>query len=245
MSEVVGADETLDILCGGGIEVVQKKTGYRFSIDAILLANFIRVKKHERVLDIGTGCGIIPIYMSRRGCKNEMVGVEIQEDLYNVALKNRILSSCDNVAFLHDDIKSCFRALKKTPFHVVVSNPPYTGERTGRQSPGSSRLVARYESRLNLSDLTSISSDLLYKKGRFYVIYPSRRLGEVISTARSNKLEPKRLRFIYPQKEKESNLFLAEFIKEGGIGTTVEKPLYIYENGRYTDEINSYYALED
>jgi len=174
-----------------------------------------------------------------------MFGLEIQEDLYDVALKNRMLSSCDNVTFLHDDIKSCYRTLKKTPFHIVVSNPPYTGERTGRQSPGSSRLVARYESRLNLSDLTSISSALLYKKGRFYVIYPSRRLGEVISTARSNKLEPKRLRFIYPQKEKESNLFLAEFIKEGGIGTTVEKPLYIYENSRYTDEINSYYALED
>ena len=245
MSRFVGPDETVDILCQGGIEVIQKKAGYRFSIDAILLANFVRTKKHERVLDIGTGCGIIPIYMSRKGCQNEMVGVEIQKDLYEVALKNKMLSSCSNVTYLHDDIKSCFNALKKTPFHVVISNPPYTAERTGRQCPVPPRLVARHESHLSLSDLTSISSALLYKKGRFYVIYPSRRLGELINTARFAKLELKRLRFVYPRKEKGSNLFLAEFMKEGGMGTTVEKPLYIYENGGYTAEIDSYYALEE
>jgi len=245
MSRFVGPDETVDILCQGRIEVIQKKAGYRFSIDPILLANFVRTKKHERILDIGTGCGIIPIYMSRKGCQNEMVGVEIQKDLYEVALKNKMLSSCSNVTYLHDDIKSCFNALKKTPFHVVISNPPYTAERTGRQCPVPSRLVARHESHLSLSDLTSISSALLYKKGRFYVIYPSRRLGELINTARFAKLELKRLRFVYPRKEKGSNLFLAEFMKEGGMGTTVEKPLYIYENGGYTAEIDSYYALEE
>lgn len=242
MRQLIGPDETIDILCQGGLEIIQKKTGYRFSIDPILLANFVRTKKHERILDIGTGCGIIPIYMSRRGCQNEMVGVEIQKDLYDVAIKNKTLNRCDNVTYLHDDIGSSLSILKRTPFHVVVSNPPYTRQKTGRQSPGPSRLVARYESHLNLSDLTSISSALLYKKGRFYVIYPSRRLGELIGAARVNKLELKRVRFVYPRKETGSNLFLAEFIKEGGMGTTVEKPLYIYENGRYTDEINSYYA---
>jgi len=245
MRQLIGPDETIDILCQGGLEIIQKKAGYRFSIDPILLANFVRTKKHERILDIGTGCGIIPIYMSRKGCQNEMVGVEIQKDLYEVALKNKMLSSCSNVTYLHDDIKSCFNALKKTPFHVVISNPPYTAERTGRQCPVPSRLVARHESPLSLSDLTSISSALLYKKGRFYVIYPSRRLGELINTARFAKLELKRLRFVYPRKEKGSNLFLAEFMKEGGMGTTVEKPLYIYENGGYTAEIDSYYALEE
>ena len=231
MSRFVGPDETVDILCQGRIEVIQKKAGYRFSIDAILLANFVRTKKHERVLDIGTGCGIIPIYMSRKGCQNEMVGVEIQKDLYEVALKNKMLSSCSNVTYLHDDIKSCFNALKKTPFHVVISNPPYTAERTGRQCPVPSRLVARHESHLSLSDLTSISSALLYKKGRFYVIYPSRRLASS-STLHVSPVGAKAVAVpCIPRKEKGSNLFLAEFMKEGGMGTTVENPLHLRETG--------------
>ena len=103
--------------------------------------------------------------------------------------------------------------------------------------------MARYETSLHLSDLISVSSSLLYKKGRFYVIYPSRRLGELISVAASYKLEAKRLRFVHPKKNEEANLFLAEFIKEGGVGTSVEQPLYIFENSRYTDEVKGYYTL--
>lgn len=244
MDEKLGPDETLDILCNERLRVIQKKHGYRFSIDAILLANFVVLKKHERLLDIGTGCGIIPTYIAKKGYGNEMVGVEIQKDLYDVALKNRILNNCDQVTFLHGDIESKSKVLKTSPFHVVVSNPPYTKERSGRVSPQPSRLVARYESSLNLERLVSIASSLLYKRGRFYVIYPSRRLGEIISTARDNRLELKRVRFIYPRKKEGSNLFLAEFAKGGGIGTTVETPLYIYENDRYTEEVKGYYVLE-
>ncbi|OPX98920.1 MAG: tRNA1(Val) (adenine(37)-N6)-methyltransferase [Syntrophorhabdus sp. PtaU1.Bin002] len=244
MSEVLGPDETLDILCNERLRIIQKKQGYRFSIDAILLAHFVVLKKHERLLDIGTGCGIIPAYIVKKGYRNEMVGVEIQKDLYDVALKNKILNNCDQVTFLHGDIGSKSKDLKTSPFHVVVSNPPYTKERSGRTSPQPSRLVARYESFLNLESLVSIAASLLYKKGRFYVIYPSRRLGEIISAARDNKLELKRVRFIHPRKKQGSNLFLAEFIKDGGIGTAIEAPLYIYENGQYTDEVKGYYILE-
>ncbi|HBA53436.1 MAG TPA: SAM-dependent methyltransferase [Syntrophorhabdus aromaticivorans] len=244
MAERLGPDETLDILCNERLRIIQKKQGYRFSIDAILLANFVVLKTHERLLDIGTGCGIIPTYIARKGYRNEMVGVEIQKDLYDVALKNKTLNNCDQVTFLHGDVGLKSKDLKNHPFHVVVSNPPYTKERSGRTSPQPSRLVARYESSLNLEELVSIASSLLYKRGRFYVIYPSRRLGEIISAARAGKLEPKRVRFIHPRKEEGSNLFLAEFVKEGGIGTAVETPLYIYENSQYTDEVKGYYVLE-
>ncbi|OPY83345.1 MAG: tRNA1(Val) (adenine(37)-N6)-methyltransferase [Syntrophorhabdus sp. PtaU1.Bin153] len=244
MNEIPGPDETLDVLCNEQLKVIQKKKGYRFSIDAILLANFVVLKKHERLLDIGTGCGIIPAYIAKKGYRNEMVGVEIQKDLYDIALKNRILNNCDQVTFIHDDIGSKSQDLKTSPFHVIVSNPPYTKERSGRTSPQPSRFVARYESSLNLERLVSIASSLLYKKGRFYVIYPSRRLGEIIGAARDNRLELKRTRFIHPRKKQGSNLFLAEFIKDGGIGATIEAPLYIYENGQYTDEVKGYYILE-
>ena len=243
MTEVVGQDETLDILCEDRLQIIQRRDGYRFSIDAILLANFITLKKHERLLDIGSGCGIMPIYMSKKGFANEMLGVEIQKDLYNASLRNKTLNSCANVDFTCGDITSWAQTLKRSPFHVVISNPPYTKERTGRKSPYHSRLVARYETSLHLSDLISVSSSLLYKKGRFYVIYPSRRLGELISVAASYKLEAKRLRFVHPKKNEGANLFLAEFIKEGGVGTSVEQPLYIFENSRYTDEVKGYYTL--
>jgi tRNA1Val (adenine37-N6)-methyltransferase len=238
-------DETLDLLCEEKLKFIQKKEGYRFSIDAVLLANFVTLKKNERLLDIGTGCGIIPIYMTKKGCSNEMVGVEIQEQLFNTALKNKELNHCDNVLFLMGDIGSLAGELKRRPFHVVLSNPPYTKAKTGRKSPGDSRRIARYESHLDLTALMSLSSALLFKKGRLYVIYPSKRLGEVVDSARSNRLEPKRIRFIHPRKNEPSNLFLAEFIKEGGIGTTIEPPLYIYENGHYTEEVKDYYLLRN
>lgn len=243
MNEKIGKDETLDIVCDEKLRIIQKREGYRFSIDPILLANFIILKKDERLLDIGTGCGIIPIYESKRGYKNYMLGIEIQEELFQLALKNKKLNHCENIQFSKGDIKSSAKELKRTPFHVITSNPPYTKESTGRKSPKHSRCIARYESQLDLLSLLSISSSLLYKKGRLYVIYPSKRLGELIYIGKINKLEPKRLRFVYPKKGEGSNLFLAEFIKEGGVGITIEKPLYIYENGHYTEEVKAYYFL--
>jgi len=243
MIEAVGQDETLDYLCEDKLRLIQKKDGYRFSIDTILLANFINLKKHERLLDIGSGCGIMPIYMSKKGYMNKMLGVEIQKDLFDVSLRNKNGNNCENIDFIYGDITSCAQNLKKSPFHVVVSNPPYTKSRTGRKSPGHSRLLARHETSLNLPCLISASSSLLFKKGRFYVIYPSRRLGELVCAAKLGKLELKRLRFVYSKKNGKANLFLAEFMKEGGVGTTIEQPLYIYENCSYTDEVKSYYAL--
>jgi tRNA1Val (adenine37-N6)-methyltransferase len=244
MTEAVARDETLDFLCEDRLTFIQKKDGYRFSIDAILLANFVTLKKHERLLDIGSGCGIMPVYMSGKGYSNTMLGVEIQKELFDISLRNKAINNFDNIDFIHGDILSCVKNLKKSPFHVVVSNPPYTKSRTGRKSPHHSRLLARYEISLDLPGLISVSSALLFKKGRFYVIYPARRLGELVCAAKTGRLELKRLRFVYPRKNEEANLFMAEFIKEGGIGTTIEQPLYIYENSGYTEEIKRYYTLQ-
>jgi tRNA1Val (adenine37-N6)-methyltransferase len=244
MEMQIEEDETLDILCNDTLKIIQKKDGYRFSIDAILLSCFVTLKKRETLLDIGTGCGIMPIYISKRGFTNPMVGIEIQEELFVTAQKNRELNGLENLQFLYGDIRLLTETLKKTFFHVIVSNPPYTKKHSGRKSPGQSRLIARYESQIDLENLLSISSALLGKKGRLYLVYPSKRLGELIYTARKHRLEPKRLRFIHPKKEETANLFLAEFIKEGGIEVTIEKPLYIYDNDRYTEEIESYYLLK-
>jgi tRNA1Val (adenine37-N6)-methyltransferase len=239
----IEGDETLDILCKETLKIIQKKDGYRFSIDAILLSSFVTLKKYETLLDIGTGCGIVPIYMSKKGLSNPMLGIEIQDELFITAQKNKELNKCENVRFMRGDIKLLADTLKKSFFHVIVSNPPYTKERTGRQSPKQSRLIARYESQIDLETLLSISSALLDKKGRLYLIYPSRRLGELVYAAKKHRLEPRRLRFIHPKREETANLFLAELIKEGGTEVTIEKPLYIYDNDRYTEEVESYYLL--
>jgi tRNA1Val (adenine37-N6)-methyltransferase len=244
MHETGGADETLDLLCGEELKIFQGKEGYRFSIDAILLANFVRLKKGERLLDIGTGCGIIPIYMTKKGFQNPMTGVELQPGLFRVALKNKAANGCGNVEFLLCDVREGLKEMTKNRFSVVVCNPPYTRRGSGRTSPDNSRHTARYESELDLALLLSLASSLLSSKGRFSLIYPSKRVGELLYHAKSHRLEPKRLRFIHPRDGEESNLFLAEFLKDGGTGTRVEKPLVIHKDRLYTDEVQSYYSLK-
>lgn len=237
-------DETLDILCDDRLQIIQKKDGYRFSVDAFLLAQFVTLKKYENLLDIGTGCGIIPVYLSKRGYDNAMLGIEIQEDLFQTALKNKDLNDCRNVQFIHGDIKLFTESLKRTQFRVIVVNPPYTKAYTGRKNPKQSRLIARHEMYIDLPDLMSISSSLLNKKGRLYMIYPSRRCAELIYVAKSSRLEPKRLRFIHPRNAEKANLLLAEFAKDAGTEVSIEKPLYIYDNDHYSEEIESYYHLK-
>ncbi len=246
MRDIVGKDETLDILCNEHLKIVQKKTGYRFSIDAVLLAAFVVLKKHERLLDIGSGCGIIPIYIAKKGCTNNMTGVEIQRDLYETAQKNRAINECEkHIHFINADIRSLLKDMKKTPFHVIVSNPPYTKRQSGRMCPGHSRLLARCEETLDLEALASAASALLLEKGRFYIIYPARRFGELVHAAESRRLALKRLRPVYPRRDEKANLVLAEFVKDGGVGATIEKPLYVYDGDTVSMEVKNYYIFGD
>ena len=201
MRRAIDGMETVELLCEEKLKLIQNKNGYRLSIDAFLLANFVTLKRGERLLDIGTGCGIIPIYIAKRGHTNFMLGIEIQNNLFHLALKNKKINNIDQIDFLEGDIKKHAKTLKKTPFHVVVSNPPYTKKGSGRASPGESRYIARYESELDLSGLLSAAASLLNNKGRFYIIYPTRRLGELVNTAGFNKLELKRLRIVYPRRD--------------------------------------------
>jgi tRNA1Val (adenine37-N6)-methyltransferase len=239
MPDLHGSDETLDVLCNERIRLIQKKNGYRLSIDPLLLANFVRVKKHETLLDIGTGCGIIPIYMSKRGVTNRLTGIEIQDELYDLALRNLELNECTNIEFLKGDVRSKRQELGG--FQVVVSNPPYVQERTGRKSPGLSRLIARHESTLDLGALLSVASSLLGTRGRLYLIYPAKRLAEVIHASKTLKLEPKRLRFVHSRAGQPAVLALIECVKGSGAYLKVEPPLCIYAEDDYTEEVMAYY----
>ncbi len=246
MHDIVGKDETFDILCSEQLKIIQKKKGYRFSIDSILLAAFVALKKHERLLDIGSGCGIIPIYIAKKGYRNTMTGVELQKDLFEVAQKNRMINSCeDHVQFINADIRTAVQEMKKTPFHVIVSNPPYTKRRSGRTCPEKSRFLARNEETLDLQSLLSAASSLLIGKGRFNIIYPAHRAGELVHEAQSQKLALKRLRGVYPRRDEKANLVLAEFVKDGGVGAVIETPLYVYDGGTLSTEVKNYYSFGD
>jgi tRNA1Val (adenine37-N6)-methyltransferase len=209
-------------------------------MDPLLLANFVTLKRHEILLDIGTGCGIIPVYLSRKGIENRILGIEIQEELYDLALKNKELNGCENVTFVKGDIRTTGKDLGT--FHAIVSNPPYVKERTGRKSPGQSRLLARHESALNLPSLLAAASQLLATRGRLSVVYPAGRLAELFYTARSLGLEPKRLRPVYSRQGEPAVLSLVECIKNGGVGLKIEPALYIFAENDYTEEVKTYYA---
>ena len=240
MRERPALDETLTLLCGEKLKLLQKKKAYRFSLDPILLANFVVLKKQERMLDIGTGCGIIPIYMSKKYPGNNMIGVEIQKELFSLAERNVRINGCDNVQMVAGNVRTIRKTFDR-PFHVIVSNPPYVKRDSGRKSPTDSRHLARYESLLDLKSLFSISASLLYSKGRLYLIYPARRLAEVISSATAHGIEPRRVRLIHPRADEPANLFLIECMKGGGAELRVDPPLCIYDNGTYTDEVAAYY----
>jgi tRNA1Val (adenine37-N6)-methyltransferase len=178
--------------------------------------------------------------MSKRGVANRLTGIEIQHELYDLSLRNKALNACANVEFVEGDVRTAGKELG--PFHVIVSNPPYVKAATGRKSPGNSRFIARYESTLDLAALICLASSLLFTRGRLCLIYPAKRLAEVIHVSRARDLEPKRLRLVHSKVGAPAVLSLVECVKGGGTHLRVEPPLYIYAENDYTQEVKTYYA---
>jgi tRNA1Val (adenine37-N6)-methyltransferase len=222
------SDQTLDTFFGGGLRVLQKKRGYRFSVDAILLSQFSKIRKNEKVMDLGTGCGILLLLLSQTTKAHSFVGVEIQKELAELAKKNVQLNHLqDRVSILQKD----FRDLKETyppgSFDVVLSNPPYRKYRTGRVNPAMEKAIARHEIKATLEDLISIASYLLPPKGRCYVIFPALRTVDLLVVLRSQRLEPKRLQFVHPRFQEDAKFILSESIKESGVELKVMSPLIL------------------
>jgi tRNA1Val (adenine37-N6)-methyltransferase len=222
------SDETFDTFFGGRLQILQKKRGYRFSIDAVLLSQFSKIRKNEKVIDLGTGCGILPLLLSQTTKSNSFVGVEIQKELAELAKKNvRVNHLDDRVSILQKD----YRELKDTyppgSFDVVLSNPPYRKYRTGRMNPSMEKAIARHEIKGTLEDLISIASYLLSPGGRCYVIFPALRTVDLLVVLRSQRLEPKRLQFVHPRLEEDAKFMLSESIKESRVELKVMDPLIL------------------
>jgi tRNA1Val (adenine37-N6)-methyltransferase len=222
------SDETLDAFSHKNIKVLQKKTGYRFSIDAVLLSQFVRIRKNERVIDLGTGCGILPLLLCRDSKAHCFVGVEVQKSLAELANRNVQLNHFqDRISILQNDFRKLKGIFPPGSFHVVLSNPPYRKYRTGRVNPSLEKAIARHEIKGTLEDLVSVASYLLPPKGRCYLIFPALRTVDLLVALRNRGLEPKRLQFVYHRVHDEANFMLTESIKASGVELRVMDPLIL------------------
>ena len=226
----VTEDETLDTFFNGKLQILQKKRGYRFSIDAILLSQFIKIRKNEKAIDLGTGCGILPLLLSHTTKAHSFVAVEIQKELTELAKKNVFLNVLgDRVSILYRDFRELKGIFPSGSFNVVFSNPPYRKYRTGRVNPTIEKAIARHEIKGTIEELISIASYLLPPKGRCYLIYPASRIVDLLLILRSNRLEPKRMQLVYPRLNGEAKFILIESIKASGVELKIMAPLILHD----------------
>jgi tRNA1Val (adenine37-N6)-methyltransferase len=233
MNLLPSPDETLDTFFNGKLQILQKKKGYRFSVDAILLSQFVRIRKNERVIDLGTGSGILLLLLSHTTKAHSFVGIEIQKGLAECAQKNAVLNHLDGrISILRQDFRELKRTFPPGSFDVVLSNPPYRKYRSGRVNPLMEKAVARHEIKGTLGDLISIASYLLPPKGRCYLIFPALRTVDLFVALRDGKLEPKRLQFVHPRIEEEAKFILTESIKTSGVELKIMNPLILRESDK-------------
>ncbi len=240
--------DSLENLSIGNIQLLQSEKGYRYSIDPILLARFVQVKNGACVVDLGTGCGILPVLLGQLSGASELVGVELQTDLAGRASQNVILNSLqERVKIVHDDIRNVRNIFKPATIDIVVSNPPYRHPNSGRIAPNDERAAARHELAGGLPEFITAARWLLKTGGYFAVVYLAQRLPELIATMIDAGIEPKRLRMVHPRYGSEAKMVLLEGRRGGRPGLQVESPLYIYNDsgtGReYTEEVLEMYDL--
>jgi len=224
----------------GNISVKQNRNGYRFSIDAVLLAGHVKTNSGDRILDIGTGSGIISLILAYRNPQINIYGVEVQKNLADIATLNvRDNNIEDRVKVLCADIKNLNADMISGPLDIVVSNPPYRKAESGRVNSDNQRAIARHEIDITLKDIIKAASRLLYVSGRLIIIYPSERIADMVTQMRLSGIEPKAFRFIYSKSNSESKLVIVEGVKGGRTGAKIVSPLVIYnDDGIYTDEVN-------
>ena len=230
---------TTDTFFNGRLQVKQNRSGYRFSIDAVLLAGHIRLRPGDKVLDLGTGCGIIPLILAYHHKKIKVYGVEIQKELADIASGNVKENRMeDRITILCRDMKELKHDMVSGPVDLIVCNPPYRKTKSGRMNPDEQRAVARHEIKVKLNDVIETARRMLRTSGRFVMIYPAQRMIDMLTQMRSNCIEPKFFRMIYSDLNSEAKLILVEGIKGGRPGAKIGPPLIIYcKDGSYTDEL--------
>lgn len=239
-------EERLDDLQVNGYEIIQHPGKFCFGMDAVLLSNFARVRKGERVLDIGTGTGIIPILLTAKTEGQSFVGLEIQEESADMARRSVMHNHLEEkVEIVNGDIKEATEVFGLASFDVITTNPPYMIGHHGIANASDTKAIARHEVLCTLDDILRESARMLKPRGRFYMVHRPFRLAEIISKMVQYGMEPKRMRMVHPFLDKEPNMVLIEGIRGANSRMTVEKPLIVYrEVGVYSEELLGEYGLK-
>lgn len=236
--------ERLDDLHRNGYKIIQNENRFCFGMDAVLLSGFASVKEGETALDLGTGTGIIPILLAGKTKGRHFTGLEIQSSSADMAARSVQYNHLENrISIIEGDIKEAGKLFEPASFDVITSNPPYMTGQHGLVNPDMEKAIARHEICCTLEDVVSQTAKLLRVGGRFYLVHRPFRLAEIIHMLVEYRLEPKRMKLVYPFVDREPNMVLLEAVRGGKSRITVEKPLIVYQKpGVYTDEIYEIYG---
>ena len=241
---VLKENERIDDLERNGYHIIQDTKRFCFGMDAVLLSGFARVKEGARVLDLGTGTGIIPILLEAKTGAEHLTGLEIQEESADMARRSVLLNGLeDKIDIVTGDIKEAESLFDAASFDVITCNPPYMIGQHGITNEGDAKAIARHEILCTLEDVVSQAAKLLKPGGNFFMVHRPFRLAEIMTVLQAYKLEPKRMQLVYPFVDKEPNMVLIEANRGGKPRLTVEKPLIVYkEPGVYMPEIYDIYG---
>lgn len=237
--------ERLDELQRNGYRIIQNPEKFCFGMDAVLLTGFAYAKEGDRLLDLGTGNGIIPLLMEAKYHCAELVGLEIQEDSADMAARSIMLNDLsDKIHIVVGDIREADAIFQPASFDCITSNPPYMIGEHGIVNPHEPKALARHEILCTFADVASQAARLLKPGGHFFLVHRPFRLAEIMTELVRHKLEPKRMRLVHPYVDREPNMVLLEAVRGGKPGMRVEKPLIVYrEPGVYMPEIREIYAF--
>ena len=215
---------------GNGYKIIQDTDSFCFGTDSVLLSDFASVKPNQRVIDLCSGNGIIPILLCAKTKAKHITGIEIQKSSYDLSMKSRELNKLqDRIDFINDDLKNSLDYFQYNSIDVITCNPPYMVNGSGFQNDTDSKTIARHEVLVNINNICEITSKLLRFGGKMFMVHRCDRLVDVINAMRSHGLEPKRIQMIHPHIGDAPNLFLVEGLAGGNPSLKFEKPVYMYE----------------
>lgn len=237
-------NERIDDLEYKELKIIQNKDGFCFGIDAVLLSDFAKnIKAHSRVIDLGTGTGIISILLCGKTKLEKVIGVEVQEEVSDMARRSSKLNGLeDKFEIINKNILELNQVFENNSFDVVVTNPPYKKQNTGIINDDERKLISRHEILANLKDFIYVSSKILKDRGEFYMVHRPERMVDIFSIMREYKIEPKEVRLVFSNEKNPPKMVLIKGVKNGGEYLKFRENLYIYnEDGSYTDEILQIY----
>ena len=229
-----------------GLRIIQGPGSFRFGMDAVLLSAFAKAQPGERVLDLGTGTGIIPILMSARTQASNLTGLEIRPESASMARRSVLLNGLEErITIVEGDLREAARIFAAASFDVVTSNPPYLPVNDGRISAAPDRGITRHEVCASFADVAAAAAGCVKVGGHFYLVHRPHRLAGIVTGLRGAGLEPKRMRFVHPFADRGPNLVLIDSVRGGREHLTVEAPLIVYTApGQYTDEVLEIYGMQ-